>query len=297
MDLEDLRTLLAVAQAGSVKGAARDLGRSRSSVRRGLERLEARVGTALVLSEPDGARLTPAGEVVVDRGRGLLAEGDRLLAEAGEAQASARGAVRLVLPPGLPFTLRSRLLFMARTAYPEMRIVDVEADEPLDLVDGPFELMLHHGEPPDRGTWFSRTVLRMRTGLLASPAYLRARGVPETPESLVDHDLLGWRTRGLPGDRWPLTRGGELRVEPWLISGNLEMLRAVASRDGGVLCGGLIPVADDPPVGELVPVLEDEVRGELVVRVLMPLPSEVEPRVRAVVTSIQAGLAAMVAER
>ena len=47
MDLDETRTLLALAEEGSVSGAAERMGVSRATVRRRLAALEARVGVSL----------------------------------------------------------------------------------------------------------------------------------------------------------------------------------------------------------------------------------------------------------
>ena len=65
VDTEHLRHFLPMVDSGSVQGAARQLGVSRSVLRRSLEELEARVGVPLVHRDPSGVRLTAAGTVTL----------------------------------------------------------------------------------------------------------------------------------------------------------------------------------------------------------------------------------------
>lgn len=81
MDLDDLEAFLAVVDAGSVAAAAVALGLPRSTLRRRLGELEARVGAPLLVTSPAGATLTDAGEALVARGRALLAAHQALLTE------------------------------------------------------------------------------------------------------------------------------------------------------------------------------------------------------------------------
>lgn len=61
MDIEDLETFVAVADAGGVSAAARRLGVSKSIVSRRLFRLEAELGVQLLARTTRGAALTEAG--------------------------------------------------------------------------------------------------------------------------------------------------------------------------------------------------------------------------------------------
>ena len=72
MDLDSLRALVAVADAGSLLGGAERLGLARSTLRRRLDELEVLAGVPLLHRGAQGAALTAAGELLVSRGRGLL---------------------------------------------------------------------------------------------------------------------------------------------------------------------------------------------------------------------------------
>jgi DNA-binding transcriptional LysR family regulator len=107
---DDLRFLLAVADAGSVNAAARKLGVNHATVLRRLAAFEARHGMMIFDRSAQGHRLRPGFEPVVAALRqidGAVSAVDRLLAGRG---ARVRGAVRItstdtfctaVLPPVL----------------------------------------------------------------------------------------------------------------------------------------------------------------------------------------------------
>src|SRR6476619_6032492 len=63
--IEQLRTLRAVAEAGSFSPAARKLGRVQAAVSQAIDRLEAQLGLRLVGRPGRGPRLTQHGEAVV----------------------------------------------------------------------------------------------------------------------------------------------------------------------------------------------------------------------------------------
>src|ERR1700684_3383683 len=82
LDLNDARTFVAAAQAGTLSGAARDLQVPTSTVSRSLTRLEERLGLLLVRRSQRGLALTdPGKEYLLSCKRALqsLREGDDLL--------------------------------------------------------------------------------------------------------------------------------------------------------------------------------------------------------------------------
>src|SRR3546814_2864581 len=76
MDIEDLQTFVAVADAGGVSAAARRLGVSKSIVSRRLFRVEAELGIQLLARTTRGAALTEAGSTFRDHAARASAEID-----------------------------------------------------------------------------------------------------------------------------------------------------------------------------------------------------------------------------
>src|SRR5947209_12638985 len=74
LDLKRLRVLAEVARHGSFSAAAAALGYTQPAVSRQIAILEAEVGTTLVRRVPQGAVLTDAGRLLVERGEGVLAQ-------------------------------------------------------------------------------------------------------------------------------------------------------------------------------------------------------------------------------
>ena len=82
-DLRSLEILLAIAEHGSISGAARGLGMQQPSVSDRVQQLERRLRLSLLERSPRGSRLTPEGATVTDWAREIFAAVDRL--EAGVA--------------------------------------------------------------------------------------------------------------------------------------------------------------------------------------------------------------------
>jgi DNA-binding transcriptional LysR family regulator len=108
MDLVLLRSLLAVADAGTITDAADRIGVSQSALSRRLQQLEAELGADLLVRSRHGIELTDPGRQVVEDGRGIVARYDQLRQVVAEHLGLQRGTVRVgggatvtsfVLPP------------------------------------------------------------------------------------------------------------------------------------------------------------------------------------------------------
>ena len=171
---DDLRVFLAVARAGRVAGAARQLGVEHSTVARRIAGLESAVGAALFYRTAGGYQLTPKGTLVLAGAetmeRGILVLGARLREQAGPLAGRVRVAMldefaSHWLAPNLP-AFRSR--------FPELELQIVTGIAPLDLTRGEAELAVRTPRP--RQTGLSAVKLaRVGTGLYASRAYLAGK--------------------------------------------------------------------------------------------------------------------------
>lgn len=140
LDLAGLRTIRAVADAGSFTGAARALGYSQPAISQQVRRMEARLGTALVERSGRAIRLTEAGEVVARHAATALTS----LAAASEEVAALAGLragrVRLVAFPSATATIVPRALRLLRDRHPGVTVRLVEAEPPESIA------MLRAGE-------------------------------------------------------------------------------------------------------------------------------------------------------
>lgn len=146
-----LRTLVELADTGSVRAAAERLVVTESSVSSSISALSAEVGTPLVTRHGRGVRLTPAGERYAEFARrilGLHAEG--VLAARAEADPE-HGAVRLAavttagefLIPGMLASFRAKHpgVVLQLEVAPRGRVWPMLARHEVDLVVA--------GRPPD----------------------------------------------------------------------------------------------------------------------------------------------------
>lgn len=90
-----LASLLAIAEHGSVSAAARARGLTQPSISRQVQELERQLGVHLVERTSQGARLTPAGEILADGARDILSNLSSLPERVKARQGEVSGRVRV----------------------------------------------------------------------------------------------------------------------------------------------------------------------------------------------------------
>jgi DNA-binding transcriptional LysR family regulator len=120
LDMELLRTFVAVVERESFAAAAQSVTRSQSAVTQQMQRLESHTGKRLFERIGRGKRLTAEGRQLLDYARRLLAINDEAcMAIDGR---SVTGEVRLGAPHDIADTILPNLLAHCSTLYPELKI-------------------------------------------------------------------------------------------------------------------------------------------------------------------------------
>lgn len=184
-----LHWLTVLAQQGSYTAAAQRLGVSKAAMSQRIAELERAAGVPLVQRTTRSMRLTEAGQRLVDDMRAPFEQIADSFEGVRDLAGVPRGLVRVTAPVAFARQqLVPRLAGFLR-AHPEVRLELDLSDRLRSLAMEGFDLAIRHSAaPPD--THVAWTLCRTRSMLVASRAYLRRRGVPETPQDLGAHDCL-----------------------------------------------------------------------------------------------------------
>jgi DNA-binding transcriptional LysR family regulator len=120
LDIDLIRTFLAVADHSSMTAAANARHLTQSAVSQQIKRLEAMLGTALFERDRRGLKLTRSAERLLAKGRKLLALNDDIWAELGDGDI--KGKVRLGLPYDLVGTCIAPVIKAFVSAHPQVEI-------------------------------------------------------------------------------------------------------------------------------------------------------------------------------
>ena len=122
INLDRLRTLLAVADLGSFAAAAKALHLAPPTVTLHVAQLEARLGVRLLNRAPTGVSETSAGSLLIGKARRLLAEADELLQAVQGQIAAGGGRVRLGASTGALAHLLPQALAALAARHPEIDV-------------------------------------------------------------------------------------------------------------------------------------------------------------------------------
>lgn len=120
LDIELLRTFVAVVEHGSFAGAAQSVLRTQSAVTQQMQRLEAQLGKVLFNRVGRGKQLSADGVKVLEYARRLLAVNDEACAALSGSALS--GEVRLGAPHDVTDTILPNLLSHFSAKFPELKI-------------------------------------------------------------------------------------------------------------------------------------------------------------------------------
>jgi LysR family transcriptional regulator of abg operon len=152
MQLNQLRSLVAIADVGSISGAARELRVSQPAVTRALRQLEIDVKATLVCRSSSGAVLTGYGKALVSHARLILKAAEKADQHISQ-MVEARGGTLSIASSATPFIiLLPRALAMVRQQFPglSVRLQEVVYPTVLELFrDGSIDFAI--GPEPAEG--------------------------------------------------------------------------------------------------------------------------------------------------
>ncbi|WP_304168380.1 LysR substrate-binding domain-containing protein [Phenylobacterium aquaticum] len=249
--LDALRAFVAVATQQSFVEAARRLRLSPSAVTRGVAQLEDSLGLMLFHRTTRSVTLTERGRIYLEDCRQILDELDQADRRVRGEDAQPRGELAVAAP--ILFG-RLHILPIVNGLLAEHRDLSVRlslSDRNVQLAEEGIDVAIRIGELADS------SLIALRLGevtrvLVASPAYLAARGRPAAPAELADHDLITFEGIG-PASDW---RPGAGRQEPRLSVNSADAALAAAEAGLGITRALSYQVKAGVEAGRLVPVLQ-----------------------------------------
>lgn len=165
MEFRDLRSLVTLADLGSIAKVAEKLHLTPPAIHKQLKSLEAELEVRLYEKVGRNLRLTQAADVVIPHARDLLAEHDAAIAAVEEWRGLKQGVVRIGAGPATGSYVLPPLLKKFRRSYPKIDLL-VEAGNSLDLIDklgsGALDLaLLVSSHQPEEASLCMETSLEM----------------------------------------------------------------------------------------------------------------------------------------
>lgn len=260
-DFEGISVFLAIAEARNFRVAGERLGVTRSAVSQALQRLEDRVGAALVQRTTRSVHLTEAGALFYERVKPSARDIVDAIQAVRDVQARPAGLLKIAVSSIAERFISGPLLAGFLAAHPRVKLDITITDEEFDIVERGYDAGVRLGEVIEQDMIAVPVSSLQRQYAVASPAYLDRNGVPRHPRDLAGHALIGWRPRPDTAPyRWEFGENGrefDVAVDPAVTTNDMGIMIRMACLGVGITFGMAETFEPYFGRGELVPLLED----------------------------------------
>ena len=271
-----VRSFLAVLDAGSLMGAARQLGAQQPTLSRHVAELEAQLGAPLFERTGRGVLPTAAALAIADAARQMQAGADTLSRKLTRQREATTGTVRITTSAVAASYLLPPVLARLQQAEPGIAVELVASNQISNLLRREADIAVRMVRPA-QGSLVARKLGDIAIVACAHASYLQREGTPHVPTDLRNHRLIGYDRddtieRGFASLGLPLPRDRfVLRTDDQLAYGRLVAAGA------GIGFVGAYNLRHWPGVKPLLPMLQipplpcwlavhREIRGSALVR-------------------------------
>lgn len=225
-----IATFVSIVDMGSLNGAARKLGLSRSVVSDRLNALEADLGTQLVTRSTHGLSLTSAGQAFLEHARALIIAMDTARDAVTDASGAITGRLRVAAPAALTNEWLTPIFARFLERHPRVDLDISVADRTVDIVKEGFDLAIRSARHPDSAL-LARKLTTGRRIVVCSPDYKKRFGVPGGLDDLPDHQAVIYSNRRTSEDWTFRTDDG---VRSARMTGRLEVNDGAVGRQAAL---------------------------------------------------------------
>lgn len=228
----DLGFFMALANAGSLSAAAREQGISPAAVSRHLGLMESRLGSPLINRTTRRMSLTPEGEIYLEHARKIMSDIEGLENQLLGSTVVPQGLLRVNATLGFGRSHIAPLISRFTQQYPKVDIQLQLSVNPPPSGDDAFDICFRFGNPPDSRS-IARFIAANKRIVVASPAYLRQRSAPQTPQDLMQHNCIGIRQGDEAYGLWRFTTTQGKGKSQTTSSENVKIRGNLTTNDGG----------------------------------------------------------------
>ena len=236
-NFNDLLWFLVVAEERSFTKAAAKIGITQSTLSHTIKRLETRMGLRLLARTTRSVSTTEAGERLRQSLAPRIAEIETDIAALTAYRDKPSGTVRITLSDhALDYLVWPKLRSVLAN-YPDIKLEFSRDNGFRNIVEDGFDAGVRLGETVEKDMIAVRIGPDWRLVAVGMPGYFAERGIPQTPQDLVQHMCIGLRLTTAGGlYAWEFNRDGRdirMRVDGQLIfNSTLPMVEAALAGYG-----------------------------------------------------------------
>ncbi|HEX7782652.1 MAG TPA: LysR family transcriptional regulator [Sphingobium sp.] len=277
-DFEAWAIFAAVVEHRSFTDAAKALSVSKATVSKAVGRLEQHLDTSLFSRTSRRLALTESGRRLADHAARIVGEGMAAEEAARDEISELAGLVRLAAP--MTFGLKRVAPFVAEfmAQHPQVTVDLHLSDAHIDIVEMGLDATLRVAAMPD-SSLRARRLGDVRIYIVASSAYLDARGRPSHPSDLGRHDGLLYTNSKTP-DVWRFSGPGgqavSIQMKPRFLTNSGEAMQMALHAGLGVAMLPDFIIGEDVASGRLEAILPDWTPPPIGLHLVTP-PSRLRP--------------------
>ncbi|MBE0531181.1 MAG: LysR family transcriptional regulator [Rhodospirillales bacterium] len=279
-----LPVILAVARRAGFAAAASELGMSPSAVSHAVRVVEERLGAPLFARTTRSVALTEAGRALVEAAEPALRDIGERVERIRAVKGRVGGLLRLNVP-NVALPILTPVVGAMAKRFPAVRVEIYADDAIVDIVAAGFDAGVRLGEMIAEDMMAIRLTPPFSAIIVASPAYVAARGRPQHIADLKDHNCIAYRMITGGGlYRWELLDGGrDVTVEA---AGSTVVNHTLYARDLALAGVGLAYLFEplvraDIAAGRLIQVLPKTAIEEPGLFLYYPKRAALAPKLRA----------------
>lgn len=248
-----------IVDRGSFARVAEDLGVSPALLSREIKLLEESLGSTLLTRTTRSMSLTDAGRLYYDEATGILNAVTQVETRIRTGAGVVRGNLKVNASSSFGQTVIAPILPEFLDTHPGLRVTLSMDDRVVDMIEGGFDVSIRIRAAMPDSALVARKIGTVRQRIFAAPAYLERAGVPQVPQDIAQHRVIGflladhltsWALQGPVGTT-------AIDLDPPVRVGNSLVLRDLLIAGQGI---GTLPdfVSNAPEArGELMRVLPD----------------------------------------
>ncbi|KAB0498371.1 LysR family transcriptional regulator [Pseudomonas moorei] len=291
--LNAMAIFVRVVERGSFSAVAREMQTSQPTISKVLRALETELGGKLIARSTRQLSLTDEGLRYYNECRQILAAVDAAEHSFQSGRETIAGHLRigssvsfgrLQIAPRLP-------AFLAR--YPDIQIDLQLNDQNQDLVSEGLDVTFRIGPLNDSGL-IARHIGTTHRVTVATPAYLKQHGQPQTPQQLSEHNCLLFNLLNSQ-NLWIYERDGqrhEVRIKGNAQSNNSEAIREMVLGGLGIALSPVWLFSEDLKAGRVTAILQNYTAQSLPIHAVSPANRRQSARVKAFVDYMSQALEA-----
>ncbi len=289
--LDGIKAFLSVAEHKSFSAAALHLGVTPTAISKAVKAIEHEHQVILFQRTTRSVSLTETGTALRARLLSATSEIDDAFANLNADRDQPMGTLRLTLPRNLGVFAIKSLIPVFHRAYPAIRLEISLDDRTTDLVASGYDAGIRLGQSVEKDMVALRLTPDLSWSVVGSPAYLKRKGRPSTPEELVNHETIRYRfitSNAL--HRWEFVRKAQrfhVETGQGIVVNDTAMIAEFARQGIGLAYLPDIEIAQSLKDGHLERVLTSFVPKTSGLYLYFPSGTQRQPKLRAFIDSVR----------